>query len=116
MERVIYNKKGGMGIILDINEREDDFIQEEEIKVAGVTLVPGELTDLLGIFITPIRYCGLEKNVETKNMIFHTGNSGDLFEQKKYYYCFIWLSETRIFNCYTYGTARDFNWINNKWK
>lgn len=116
MKEVIYSKNGGMGIILDINENENDFIDKVEIKIVDTILVPGQLTDLFGMFKTPIRYVGLQKNVDTKNMVFHTGDSGDLFSQNKYYYCFIWLSKTRIFNCYKYGTARDFNWVKGKWK
>lgn len=116
MEEVIFNNKGGMGLILNGNHNIDDFVYKKPIKIIDTIIQPEQFTTLFGIFDSPVRYVGCQKDKESKIMVFHTGDDSSLFETSKYYYCFGWLNQFRIFNCYTYGTARDFNWDGKKWK
>ena len=114
MEKVLYENGGGMGLILT-NENESDFINEVSLKLHGIELKPNDFFDLDGLFNHPIRYAGVLKD-EKNVMCFHAGDDENLFEINSYYYCFYWISEHRIANKYKEGTARDLNWINNKWK
>lgn len=116
MEKVIYKNQGGMGIILDLKENENDFIIPQALKIVDSLLNPGEFTDLHGLFTEPIRFCGLLKNETSKTLVFHTGDSSTLFESKKYYYCFVWIHNLRLANSYSYLSMRDFNWVNGSWK
>lgn len=113
MEHVIYAKGGGMGLILQPHENIEDFVVHKTFKVGNDNLVPGIKTTLGGMFTEPIEYVGA---FDDNYMVFHTGDSHDLFGATKYYYVFLYLTPTRIANCYTYGSARDFNWRDNKWK
>jgi hypothetical protein len=53
---------------------------------------------------------------DAKCMVFHLGDNADLFDTKKYYSCFYWIAENRICNKYKELSARDFLYVNGKWK
>jgi hypothetical protein len=115
MEKVIFSNKGGMGLILEGNEKESDYFLNKPILINGITTNPGEFTDLFGLFTEPLKYVGVLKN-DKNCMAFYLGEDGDLFETKKYYCCFFWINENRLANKYAENTVRDLNWIDNKWK
>ena len=114
MEKVIYENGGGLGIIL-INEKEEDFITKKNVVLHQKLIEVNEMTTLDGRFTIPIRFAGFFKN-DKNLMCFHAGDDSDIFEERKYYYCYYRLDENRIANKYREGTARDFKWINGKWK
>ena len=115
MEKVIYSNNGGLGLILENDEKESDFIENQSFVVNGEEIKPGYFYDLSGYFLQPMRFCG-SLNGENNCMVFYTGESTDLFEKKRFYYCVYWISETRIANKYTWTSARDFNYKNGEWK
>ncbi|QNS40162.1 hypothetical protein H0S70_07045 [Chryseobacterium manosquense] len=115
MERVIYSKSGGCGLILDENEREEDFILPMGVQLHGNELNPGDYTTLDGMFSEKLRFVGIMTDSEHVEMVFHAGDDADLFESKKYYYIFYWLTENRIANSYAPRTVRDFFWVGH-WK
>ena len=115
MEKVIYSNKGGLGIILDIDDKEWEFFDNASFKINGWLLMPGGKTTLFGMFDKPARFAGALKD-DPKCMVFLLGDYSDLFERKRYYSCFYWISESRICNKYTHDSARDFNYIDGQWK
>lgn len=115
MEKTIFSNNGGAGIVL-INELEDDFIMKKSFTVHGTTIEPDSMTVLDGFFTEPIRYAGMLKNEEICTLCSHTGSISDMFDKYDYYYCFFYISETRLANKYSPKSARDFKWINGKWK
>ena len=114
MEKVIYENGGGLGVIL-INEKEEDFILKKDISLHNEIIQANSFTDLDGRFIGKIRYAGVLIEDESI-MCFHAGDDEDIFEHRKYYYCYHRIDENTIANKYRESTARDFKWINGKWK
>jgi hypothetical protein len=114
LEKVIWSNSGGAGFII-YNEVEEKYILKGSVELHGLKLTTGDLTDLDGLFTKPIRFAGLLKDEHTV-MCFHTGDEEDLFELRQYYYCFWWISPTRIFNKYSHNAGRDFNWVKGDWK
>lgn len=116
MEKVIYSGNNGLGIILNKNDKEEDFVVPTEIHLINKLIKPGEFTDLFGFYEKPIRYVGCMKNESKTLMVFHIGDRNDLFNGYKYYYCLYLIDNFRICNKYSHNSARDFNWVNGKWK
>jgi hypothetical protein len=114
-QEVVYKSGGGIGIITEGLD-EDGFIEKISIFVGGQLLEPNQMTTLNGYFTSPIRYCGLQKEKNHKIMVFHTGDSSDLFGNKSFYYCVHWINEDRIGNIYALGSFRDFHFKNGQWK
>lgn len=107
--------RSGLGMVLEPNDDDSDFIGTNSYLVNGVLISPGDFTDLFGMFKEPVQYSG--NLLSKKNcMVFYLGDDTDLFAAKRYYSCFYYINEKRIANVYKRGTARDFNWINGKWK
>ncbi|WP_392436456.1 hypothetical protein ACF3N7_05340 [Cruoricaptor ignavus] len=115
MEQTIYAKGGGRGMVLENAEKEKDFILPKSIELHGNILKPGDYTNVDGYFIRPIRYCGIVKNSEFTEMVFHAGDDGDLFGLRKFYYILYWITPERIANVFKEGTARDFHWKGDHW-
>lgn len=129
MEKVIYKNHEGLGIILLGNENETDYFEDKEFVINGKTLRPGDFTDLDCLLFRKIRYVGILKKDEKcfdnevilstggNCIVFHLGDDvPDLFDTKKYYSCWYYISETRLANKYSERTARDYNYKNGKWK
>lgn len=108
MQRLIYSKSGGMGILLEPNEKEEDFFENKSFEIAGQTISPGSMTDLCSLFSEPIRFVGALKE-DLSVMVFHLGSDTDLFGEVNYYSCFIWLTPLRVCNRYSEGTVRDYH-------
>ncbi len=115
MERVIYNRGNGLGVILDAFEDESEFFAPLEFNVNNEIIKAGDETTLSGYFVSPIRYVGSFKD-EPKCMVFYLGSEGNLFQNMKYYACLYWLTPYRIVNKFSFNSARDFNFINGKWE
>lgn len=115
MEKVIYSNKGGLGLILDSEETEEKYIKPKAFLINGQELKPNDMTDLFGLFDKPVRYAGALKG-EGNCMCFELGSDGNLFGSKTYYSCFYWLQEDRLLNKYTPNSARDYRYVNGKWK
>jgi hypothetical protein len=115
MEKVIYSNKGGLGIILDIDDKESDYFDDSSFMINGEIIIPECETTLFGMFDKPARFVGALRD-DPKCMIFHLGDNTDLFDTYKYYSCFYWIAENRICNKYTELSARDFLFVNGKWK
>lgn len=115
MEKVIFNRIG-LGLKMDAFENESDYIENQNVIINGVELIPGMEHDLFDFFTEPVRYCGLLKGENSKMMVFYLGNETSLFGSTRYYSCLAWISPTRILNKYREGSARDFNFINGAWK
>lgn len=115
MEKVIYANSQGLGVILDNNDNEKNIFDPIPVLLHGEILEPGQFTSLDGLFNEKLRFVGFLKN-EKNVMCFFIGEEKDLFSNIRYYYCFFYINENRIANKYKEGTARDYNWINNKWK
>lgn len=117
MEKVVYSKKGGLGLILNAGEKESDFMKSKNFVINGKLLRTNEMTDLFGLFTEPVRFAGVLKDDENC-MCFVLGfGVGDLFGlPQTYYSCFYWISENRLANKYKEGTVRDFKWIDGAWK
>lgn len=115
MEKVIYSNMCGCGIILNSDESEVDYFEPKEFIINGAKLNTGDFTNLSGLFNKPVRYVGVLKG-DSNCMCFRLGYNVDFFGSKTFYSCFFWISESRLVNKYTENSARDFNWINGKWK
>ena len=117
MEKVIYLNNGGLGIILDSNENEIDFIDNtKSFIINGKTLMPNDNTTLFGMYDAEAKYVGTLKNDNNNCMVFCLGSNDDLFGSKIYYSCFYWINDNRIANKYKEGTVRDFIFVNGVWK
>ena len=115
MEKVIYQNKGGLGIILEPSDNREQLFGKKEFKINNLIIKPGDYTDLFGLFTEPVKYVG--NLLEDENcMVFLLGDDADLFHQITYYSCFYWINENRLANKYTDSSVRDFNWVNNTWK
>lgn len=115
MQKVIYSNKGGLGIILDPNEKEESFFGSKQFIINGTTLQQTDTTNLFGLFDRPVRYAGNLLDDE-KCMVFYLGHTPELFGFRRYYSCFYWITEKRLVNKYTPYSARDFLFVNGKWK
>lgn len=96
---------------------EDNLDKTREVKVAGLTLKPGCLTDLGGFFSEPVVFCGVE--VSDKNhvcMIFYLGDESNIFESWYFYEKIYLITENKIFISTGIRQGRDFNRQNNRWK
>ena len=114
LEKVIYKSGGGMGIILR-NGKEKNYFAPKSVTLHGVTIEAGDNTKLDDMFTHNVRYVG--RLIGDENcLVFYAGTEFSLFGKVDYYYCFMNVNENRICNKYSYFSARDFNWINNKWK
>lgn len=112
-EKTIYGNGQGLGIISD---EKINCIDAISVQFSFGEIVPGQMTDLKGMYSTTIEYIGLLQNEPQKVMVFYLGSDSTIFGIKHYYACWYYISETRIVNKYKEGTARDYNWINGKWK
>lgn len=117
MEKVIYSKNGGLGIMMSSDENKLDFIEEKSTKILGSVIVPGTKTTLSNYFLNPVEFVGFVRG-EKDCMCFYLGeNQPDLFGTSiKYFKCIYRISQSRIVDKFKEGTARDFQWINGKWK
>lgn len=84
MEKVIYSKNGGLGIIMDDYENESDFIEKGWMPIVGTKINSGEKTKLFGFFDEPVLFVGTLKD-DARCMVFLLGNHSDLFDHKRYY-------------------------------
>ena len=118
IEKVIYKGNQGLGIIMDESEDESNYIGKTNIIINGVEITPGQKTTLFGMFDQDVTYCGILKDDPANSlcMVFLLGNHADLFDHKRYYACFYWITPTRILNIYKEGSARDFIYVDGKWK
>lgn len=115
MEKVIYSNKGGLGIILDDDDKEEDFFMSKDFIINDTTLSPGDMTTLFGMFVSEVRYCGALKD-DPSIMVFHLGTQETLFSKQSYYSCFYFIHNHMIVNKYAEGTARNYLYINGAWK
>lgn len=85
---------------------------KQSIRIAGITIDPGMITDLVGFFCRPLKYLGTRgKN----RMVFYIG-AGDGIFPEHYFQSVLWLSETRIYEQFKPNAGRDFNFVNGVWK
>ncbi len=115
MQKVIFNRKQGLGVILEDNDQEENYFEGNTFRVNDEIIQPGNETTLNGYFCEPLRYCGSLKN-EKNLMVFYLGNDPDTTKNCRYYSCIYWINEMRIANKFTFTSARDYNIINGKWK
>lgn len=117
MERVIYKNNGGLGLILT-NESESNHILPQDIILHGITLHPGDMTSIDGMFTAPMRYAGTisHPSLDLRVICLHAGNEENLFTNHSYYYCLIYLDQLTLINKFTENTARNFIWKDGKWK
>lgn len=115
MQKVIYSKKGGLGVVLEHEEREHDFFIPKNFVINGNLLETNDFTTLDGLFNENVRYVGVLKS-NRNCMCFCLGSASDLFQSNVYYSCFFYISENRLVNKYTPDTARDFRFKNGEWK
>ena len=115
MVKCIYSNNGGLGLILDSQESILTYTHHEEYKIGDQILQPEDVTDLFGLFSEPVLFIGALCN--TKNaMVFYLGSDENLFETKRYYSVFFWISPTRVCNKYTLNSVRDFHLQGGKFK
>lgn len=121
METVIYSHNQGEGIILD--EEYELEVEPHTVTLGGSTIKPGDMTTLDGYFgDDPIEYKGAydirpndEGNVFA-SLVFYLGSDSNLFEIKHYYKVLHYLTPERFYVNFAYGSGRDFNWKEGKWK
>ena len=115
IKSVIFSDKQGMGYVADNEYDIYDIIDEESISINNKVLKPGDLTTLDNYFIREVRFLGVSKENENE-MVFAIGDETDLFNNEFYYNSIIKISETRIFECFAYGSGRDHIFVNGNWK
>lgn len=119
METVIFAHNMGLGLILNKDEEEHDFIDPQPILLAGEVLEPEVYTTINNMYDQPMLYMGLLKSELEKGkkiMVFYLGEKDDMFEPQKLYMLWYYLSDTRIVNKYAENSARDYNWNGTQWK
>jgi len=117
MEKVIYNKNGGLGVILDAQDCVADTFDTVALEVGTGTLSPNDYTTLFGLFKESVEYVGTLKNEDFTIMCFHLGDEDTAESPKKYYSCIYWISPTRLANKYSIGSnVRDFHFKDGKFK
>lgn len=114
LKKVIYSNSGGMGLITDnpINSK----IKNEKVQLHGRELTPGDKTTLDGYFEKSVIYAGVMESKNQKVLCFYIGKDTNLFEEKHFFYCLIYLNENLIVNRYTPTSARPFAWTGTRWK
>jgi hypothetical protein len=111
----VYSHKQGCGYILPDDVDIHDFILSEPVTIAGETIHPEGFTTLNNYLTKPVRYVGLN-NMNRSEMIFYYGMSeNDLFPVK-YYGSIHRVTETRIFEMFSFSGGRDHIFINGSWK
>lgn len=115
LKKVIYSDGGGMGMITT-NTANHPKIQKQEIVLHGKTIAPGDTTTLDGYFEKSVIYAGIMDSNNQKVMCFYIGKDSNLFEEKHFFYCLIYLNENLIVNKYTPTSARPFAWTGTRWK
>lgn len=117
MKKVSYSNEGGLGLILNANDNERDFIKSKDFIINGKEIKSETMTDLFGLFAEPVRFAGVLNNDENCMCFMLGKGEEDLFDIPTYYSCFYWISENRLLaNKYREGTVRVYKWINGAWK
>jgi len=111
--KTIFSHGQGMGYIFDNETDINQFINPITITVGTETLTPGCMTDLDNYLIKKVQYLG---TVNYNEMIFLYGTTNSLFESKTYYGSILIVSETRIFEMFSFKGGTDHNFVNGKWK
>lgn len=109
----IFSHCQGMGYVFDNETDINQFISPISITVGTETLTPGCMTDLDNYLIKKVQYLGL---VDNTGMVFFYGTTNSLFESKSYYGLIYRVTETRIFEMFSFKGGTDHNFINGKWK
>jgi hypothetical protein len=114
VEYVYYSNKGGLGIITQ-NETIDSLVNKTPTSVLSKEINPTDKTDMFGFYTAPMAFVGMLKD-KPSCMVFHAGSDDNMFDKVDYYYCLYRIAEDRLCNSYSPLTARDFIFVNNKWK
>lgn len=114
MEKVIFEKRSGIGFILYPGESESLYINAVNTVINKHVLYPGYTTNLFGMFNGVVEYKGLFRDESNLClMVFFNGRDENGYG---YYQCLYRINEYRIANKYKEGSCRDFILVNNKWK
>ena len=111
MEKVLYSKSMGEGIICEGNEILGLSLQSPI--VADEILVPGTYTSMSGFFAHSLLYMGM---LDKTSLVFYIGDATDSLGHREYYQVVHLLGNKRLFSMYSHQGGRDFNYVNNKWK
>ena len=109
----VFGNNQGSGYIHKSPEVITEEVKPVPMTITGVKINPGEETTLSDHFCRPLKYLGM---LDDNEMIFLMGTTGDLFETNYYYQSVHRIADGRIFEMFSHGSGRDFNFINGKWK
>lgn len=112
MEFTIFSRAQGCGYICTNKKDIDNVINPESITINSKLIEPGQLTDLDNHFSKPVKYLGIKRSTEHKELIFELGQDSGCY----YYQSVFKITENRIFELFAYKSGRDFNYINGQWK
>lgn len=115
MEKVIYSKNRGRGMILDQHDDNLVYFTPKSVIVNGIQIKPGDMTTMSDFFPQNYKYVGVLKEDNTC-MVFFMALESNLFDTHRYYTCWWKIAENRIFNMFSQIGGRDFNYINGQWK
>jgi hypothetical protein len=115
MEYTVYSNNQGCGYISNNGTDIIDFVSQVDVTINNKMIKPGELTDLDGYFLHPIKYMGIKKESDSIEMIFEMGHVTDLFGSMYYYQLVFKIDENRIFEMFSWQAGRDHFFKNGKW-
>lgn len=115
MEKIIYSRNRGRGIILGEDDDDNELFIRLPISINDIYIYPDDFTTMSDFFPKPLQYIGLLAE-DQKCMVFLLTKQSNLFEELRYYSCWWRIAEDKLFNMFSEIGGRDFNYINGQWK
>lgn len=117
MEFTLFSQGQGSGYISENSIEIYNQINQTPISLNNKIINPGTKTSLDNHFCREVKYLGVKiNNLDTEELIFELGYSEYLFNKTFYYQSIFKISENRIMEIFKKASARDFIFINGKWK
>jgi len=101
-----------IGLIRVFTEEALNLIEKESVSINGVELQPNDKTTLNDFFEREVTFLGFYDGW----IQFKIGEDNNLFERSIYTNEFKKIDENRIVTIHKLGTARDYIYLNGRWK
>ncbi len=101
-----------LGLLRVFTEEATNLIKKVPVQINGIIINAGDKTTLNDFFENEVVYLGLFDDY----MQFQIGQDNNLFESSIYTNEFKKINDNRILTIHQLGTARDYIFLNGKWK